>query len=453
MAKSLKLANWARDQWVDLLNGALRMQSGTRAASEDTGLVEETMELFGAASDITIIRTVREFNAIREKIRQYFTDPLSNDPQWLEEHAKNEPERRSLLYGLRYDAINQRQLSSQLLGRQFAKGVLTLQRSAIWESAAASTIEQTGLSGWGGMWRIYGIEGDLPARLWKTIIYGDETLGSVTRIWLGMRRSRYGMKDFVSVWELEHAAPPLSYDTSETVDANASGGEMLEVDFATRTDMALRTIISVADVVSGTPDLRHFIGKYLVLLRCKVSSSPTTEVAVQMRHGMVPAAPYEENSIPADVVYVSNTSYDLVPLGIVQIPPDGFRSGDPVDMAELFSISIYAERVTGNSSSRFDMDALVLIPAEHLLTIEKAQVTYLENSRVEAITREDGEQIARGYTDGSPGIIVEPGFDDWQLPEGDVLAVAVCAGAGAHSLTNTLHVEMNYVPRWYNYRS
>ena len=180
---------------------------------------------------------------------------------------------------------------------------------------------------------------------------GDETDIAKSKVWAGIRAQRNGNTGFIPKWEAEHGTNAT--DASDIADANASNGTAVAVTFATATDMTKRLSVLWSNIATANYD--HISGKYLVLGRMRLSAG-TVEVATELRHGWIGAAGLESSlgvSFVSAVTEAGMVNYNLVPLGMADIPPTGDRdsvaSGDGGTNSALrsYGLSLYAERLSG----------------------------------------------------------------------------------------------------------
>lgn len=156
-------------------------------------------------------------------------------------------------------------------------------------------------------------------------------------------------------------------------------------------------------------------------------------------------------------VDISNTSYKLIPLGEVNIPPVGYRAATVSYGLEQYSLSyndivISAERLSG--TGYLYLDVLVMMPADALLY---AKVTGLaSNDRVVAYTFPDDKQrVIRANSSLVMQDLAEHALTEWRMPYMGpteeymcVWAVFAYQTATVQTAVNTLDYQMVYMPRY-----
>jgi len=463
MAVVLRLANVGQTTTVDLRSGILELVDrswrtrtapvegqyrhtpyGAQPGFSYFGIVVETMDLVGVDTVAHLVGAANDIEEMLELARLFHTDPLRSESIWLEVNADGESARRALLYkgSLQYPTDVG---ISALLENGTVQASLALSRHPLWEDTVYSSVDEDDISCLGGTFSFSSVAGVCPARLWRTIVRGRNGGGGpLMRFWCGIRPKYLGLTDFTPLWELEDGTAHI--DTSEVVDVGASGGKKLQVTFATQTDLIKRAQICVAHLAGGSLNSNDFYGRYLVLVRAKLSGSGTC--AVQMKAGY---SSYSGVLSPSEIVYIDNTNWRLWELGEIQIPPGGVLAG-VTSGARYAEIQVWAERVSG--TPLLDLDCLVLIPATHFLYGDGAEIEYVIGAtRPATITvREDDLTAAQANFGGTAEAYLDYLVRDWYLPVGDSMFVLAAERNGGHYLTDAVDVDLSYFPRWLSYR-
>jgi hypothetical protein len=298
------------------------------------------------------------------------------------------------------------------------------------------------------------VPGNEPARLAAVTVSGRVGGGGpLYRLWAGFRDVHQGSTDFNPVWECENGT--LGADAAIAGDPTASpdpaAGAKVRVTFATVSTLANRLGITVAQgAVHGSHNYHHNAGRYLVLCRCKVTAGAVA--GLQLRAG------YANNtsSAPCEEVYVTNSDWRLIPLGEVTIPPLGYRSAvADVDYVGQAQLQFYAELVTGTPGvDRLELDALCLVPSEHLAVCEGAEVqnVALDPRPASWHVLEDDTTLAVAMRNGVPALNIEHAETDLYLPLGRGPIVVAVERATQHLLTEVIDFSISYHPRWLSYR-
>jgi hypothetical protein len=212
--------------------------------------------------------------------------------------------------------------------------------------------------------------------------------------------------------------------------------------------MINRVGMTVDDGITGG-NYSHAIGRYLVLLRYSMSSG-ATDVVAEMRTGYpnnTTFAPHGEH------VLTGTTAWRLEPMGEIQIPSFPFREnvGNLDAVARNFTIQIHAIRTAG---ANLYLDALILIPSEHFVSVENAAIEYDgAAAKMRVRITEYGEEVAlQEATDGLLTTNLVSSLNNWRYPiEGGLLVVAG-ERASSSVVTDTISYAVGWYPRHRNHR-
>ena len=461
MATVFRLADYAQTAGtiVDLHAGTLKLEAeswSTRTAPME-GNYKHTkfgaqpqfdhlgvmVENFGLIGDDTVANLITGHNnimAVLEKARLYHEDPLQSNSWWLEANANGESAKRALLYEGSLQALTGVGLDPLMATKKLRLGC-SLSRHPLWETVTPTTeTHATNVSLTGGMWVPSTIPvGTCPGRIatWKMTGTGGTT---VTRIWSGIRPTYNGTAGFIALQECETGTEGT--DAVDTLGgATDSGDRYVLVNFATVTTMANR-LTKYVNQMGGT--ISHYKGRYLVLLRCKVSAGT---IAVQMKMGL----PGTSTTALAESapVYLTNTAYQLIDLGEVQIPPYGVRETTSTAWGTM-QLQFWAERVAG--AGTLTMDAFILMPSEHMIYGNELTIAAPEGSSgFSAYTHADDTYRVETLTDVPYSVTEYLVREPYWPVEGGIM---VCAGetAAGHDLVITIKPSLTVFPRWYNFR-
>lgn len=473
MAIQIQLANEDRSTILDLYDDVLRVQAakwGTRSAPAAGDYAHSpygpqarfhhyppVVELLSVAADDTdtnIRAAVDSLMDLLGKTRRYHEDPMrqltvaAKGPEswWLEWAVDGETLKRALLYEGSLSVLTGPGLSPVLESEKL-DARLALTRHPLYEPTSTSQITESGLVCWVGTDTFSSIPGNEPARMATTFLTAAATGGSIIyKMWAGIREEGLGMSNFEPLWELEDGN--VAGGASVQTVAGASGGDTVQKASPAST-LTRYAYMSVSDVCTANShtDHEHQIGRYMVLLRCKVNAGT---VGIQMRSGYSSVV----DMSPSEEIFVDDTSFQIVELGEIQIPPmtiDGMI-GDATSYAAEFMIELYAEQVSGTST--LDLDALALVPTSHFAFIDKAQaINYLSDfGGVVLYTQPDDEAGGYGWRGGSSQLGVNVTLHDWYLPVGNSKMVFVGTGETSSDMADTINTQIDYYPRYLLYR-
>lgn len=465
MAVVLQLTGWAtvdlyggvfqlaRNGWssrtATMVNNYTNLTWGVQAQFQHHEPVLEQMILEAKDTDTNIIGAYRDIYKVLESARRYHANKFEDRAQWLSAHTDNESARQSLIYEGSIQ-MNSGNGVNPLLTCGAARADLTILRHPFWESTIGGTLTDTNLVCTGDTYTFNDIPGDVPARISEIELKGS-TGGPLTEFWVGIRPRYEGFNVFDPVWECEDGT--AGTDAASTPDATASASDKILVDFSTTPTMAKRWQMSVSQSGSYAPlDYPQFNGSYRVLVRCQVSAG-TIGIRLAWGYSGTPDAQRHYN----EELYITNTSWMLVDLGHISIPPWGSKVYALSDNTEEFCLSIYAERVDG--AGTLGLDLIILIPDQHMFHASGCSVEISGGNikQISLLTVANDELIAIGFDDG-PAYDVEVATNEWYLPAGSgtVLGDSIMVIAGqrdsSHELNDDVDFQISYIPRWATYR-
>jgi hypothetical protein len=209
--------------------------------------------------------------------------------------------------------------------------------------------------------------------------------------------------------------------------------------------MAARMSITVAQAWAGaTGRYREMIGRYLVLLRCKVDAATVCRIRLSSGYNSV-LRPYND-------VDIANTGYLLIPIGEVSIPAFSYRD-EVTTVADYVvgnhKLQISAERVSGAGS--LHLDAVCLIPTDHMVYCSVPALGSTEHARFYTFA-DDTRQALKELNTGIPDSSGDFFMPNWYMPwSGGVFVMAGQAAGSLHTLTDATDISMLYYPRWKNF--
>jgi len=447
MAAIMRLANYNQTTTYDLLAGTLRvLQNSHNTRRAGNGTVVETMVIGGSATDANIKTALNAIDEFAEMARLFPENKQTWRSAWYEASYDGEVSKRSFIHDIQLTPLHPSKYHGMILGKGAARYELAITRSDKWEAyAASSAVTGSSVSTLAGLVTLNAIGGDVPARIERITFTGTAGGGGpVDRIWAGISPLSTGKGSFSGLWECEDGT--LGATASTTTVSTATGGSPNAVSIAP--DSTVRDVVrqSVGQMLGS--NYNHMIGRYLVLLRYKLSAAEN--VFLYGRYG------YADNL--ADMSkpkLVTNTAWRFIELGEIRVPPFPLRQA-ALDLfggntAYQFILNILAYKEAGAGAVTLYADSLVLIPTNHW--------TYSENSAIQStagaatrtthFTFEDGEHLAV-YQDASsiPQAGLTPGFRNWHLPiEGGVLVIAGERDA-AQVTTDKVNVSVVYKKRF-----
>ena len=441
------------DEKIDLINGVLRLSRGSwiPEIGEPGGPpVVETMDLVSNGDRAALLAELARVEGRFETARTYPINPVQTAGTWLEWGIDTEPRvsaetgfasKRAWVYGGKAEIANVKSLPGPFI-KETLPVRLALRRHPLWENLE-DVYDFVTTSAWGDVEDLTGLQAEMgtaPGRIEHLMLKGDYSYAQ--ELWMGWRSEQAGFSQFDPLWELENGVSGA--DTTDTVDATASGGYKCACTFATEAGLDERVRIGLHVAFPSVTSWNQFCGRYLVLCRLKVGSS--TECGIVLRSGGVS----EPDLTRCEEVYVDNTSWKLIELGEVTIPTRGYRREyATTNLARYHTFAIEAERLNGSGS--LDLDCLYLIPSEHFI-----HAWHTDNSYaliLQAYTHPDDTtdfQMNTGISDFSNAQFAARGF---HLPTD----IGFCVMAGQtttdHDMAETNEFTLNWYPRWSLYRS
>lgn len=471
MSEILKLEDDSGNNY-NLLSGSIRLERGgydQKTASPAFDMealpyggtakfvrfppVTEVIRVSAEDSADNILAAENEIQTLLERARGYFTDLLQPDAVWIYATSAGETiqpstqeSKRALVYhgSLALDMPDR--FRGGFLGSAFW-GKLSIARHPLWEDTEGGSISDLSLGLWDDTLDLTShaqYMGNAPARVGAVGISGWSADSHITKLWLGIRPTYEGITDFEPVWELEDGTNGT--DTTTQTVSGASSGDAKQVTFATSTDLERRVTIQLADAHSVSNYI-HFMGRYLVLCRCKVDAS--TEVNLKMHHGFVDTI----YSAQEDAI-IDNTAWQLIELGEVTIPPRGWRAAGSFFYNNLsgYAIGIDAERLSG--TGYLYLDALYFIPSEHMITVDEMSDGF--EPMLSVITTPDDQLyclVRSAAATSIPRLNPSLSPHNWYIPVDPGFCVLAAQPDTDHSLTETAQITFNYRPRWKMYRT
>lgn len=432
--------------------GGLEIGRGGFGYKTGNELTWTTFDLVSHETDATFRSKLYQIDRNTEYAQNYASDPTNSDVIYLTWASDGEESRRTPVFDMTYELLPEENFTG-MLGRNVGKLRLAVQHPPYWEAATAATFRGT-LPTLGGTMKITQAELSYPARIGTFIVagYNDEFGFSLEKFWAGIRDTRQGLAYFNPVWECEKGS--LYTDASTGTAASVSNGSVVNVTFATGTTMVKRFEVQTYNI--STASYSDYVGRYLVLSRMKLIGT-AAEIAVELRHGWLGETGMEASVGQTYLSMVDNASlvnYNLIPLGVVDVPPTGDRNqAASVNLMSRYGLAVYAERLGTAGTAVFD--CFILIPTDHMLVIGSAIIHDFTGRSLKAYVGEEDTSYA--VCTGIGGIRnCEFTFDNWNIPvsPSNYSELVVAAQAGTiHQFGGTVVVGGSIIPRFRSYRS
>lgn len=436
--------------YVDLINGPIRVKWGHWRPQFSSTNQQQVTEIIpciadGDPSTQEIESEIENIEKIFRQARQYQTDEDFEGPPVV--RWSPNPDSPNFQYSLILDGEIQsgadRRFSPFIQSGETATEFrIIVYRHPLWErnSQATPLLSETGISSLGGTASISSSSGSQPGRISVFKVQVDSG-GPIDKIWAGIRPEFHGLTDFNPVFLQTNGAAYT--DTTKT--------STMTTDFATVTEMDRRWGNTINNYQPGVTNFEHYFGSYQILLLARCLTSPMT-VAFQMRYGYsnTPLA----NLIKLPTVEFSDTSWRIVSLGNIKIPPYPKPDTTLVSQrkdAQYFQFYCYIQRLVGSGTYSVECGRFILMPTHHSIYLSGLNIQTTDP--VEALVRYDDKFVV--YTDQSTGgrlLPTDVAPRNWYMPPGDSTLVMVAERSTQQVATDDLEVvQMSYYPRTRSY--
>ena len=204
------------------------------------------------------------------------------------------------------------------------------------------------------------------------------------------------------------------------------------------------------EVYTGYQD--HWTGDYLALLRCK-NDTASKETGVYATFGYVGSSALQSLTDPQ---IVTNTSWKLVPLGVVSFPPKR-RLTDENQIWRIGNLGfeIWCQDITGDAHD-FWMDAIILIPAKHSFWINGMSVSRSSNyandsktSDLDIFMSDLDEMVIIPESEDYKGVNsnYDSSHNKYGMPDEDNVLVCFAQTATHHTIATDFTVTAKYYDR------
>jgi hypothetical protein len=454
MADAFKLKNLRATQVFDFM-GTLKLVRGSVEfeSAAAGGLVAMPFRLIGRqAATGGLLVEHGELVAMLEQAKRWHRVRTEHDSIWLHWASKDETDKRALVYDWA-QRILATPTTDGFIDNDAVQMALAITRHPYWENINSDSYGAVIRSAGGGVFdmrsNISG--GDVDGRISQLSIVPGGSGQDFTTIWLGIRPPHHlpSASSFTAHAECEDGAG-FDADTTTSTQTDAYGGtpNCLATSFGTVTTLAHRWSLQLSDWPTGYEGM---IGRYLALLRCKLSASGTVAARLSTSWSTNPfgTTPRQVQSLR----YLTNTNWLFVPLGEIAIPAASWRDGIATLSTGLpgYAINMELARISGTPT--FYSDRLVLVPAEHLVVWSGPEANLKATSQGVLFTEPDDEVFGYIATSTPFEVIDAPqvAAQNWRYPHEGGVGVVVAQRNGNSVSTDTVTLSAAVVKRWLSY--
>lgn len=493
MAVYLAVANFDETEKYDFTLAASKVRYISGSMSDTTSELGEPVELrfqtVTKGTEIQIRESLRDVERIFARASQFLLNLTSQQSIWIYVNSDGERKRRALV--LSWQRVDTVQGSSDpLLDKSLmviSDWIIT--RKGYWE-ATLTNIYSPAL-GWSllrsgaaqtGAFTGTGVaittsstvidKGTAPGRIrnfrfsWP-VVYTNKYLG---KMWLGMKTVKTldsspsyfkPFATFDNVWggpDIYDSWINRNFTTGMTGIALNDNCVDIEFDGAGRTPGWKNRISTPVPYHGTAPD--NQAGTYQILFRMRASDSDGSfRVAMFQAWDLM-----DQNYAVAETyqdVFVESDEFHLYEMGVVQVPPENFRSARRVSQDDFYqlNIGIAAETlIPGNGT--LQIDYMIWIPQEHSLSLSNVRSKVATGCEV--IT--DEEDVIFGATTAWGTVwekfVHEVSANNWTFPSDPdrrlitVVAADVPNGSGHHPLHEIMTVtDFKVIPRYQSYNT
>ena len=492
MAAYLAVANFDETEKYDFTLSTNKVRFIAGSLSDTTSELGEPVELrFQTITKGTTaqIRTaLTEVEAIIGRTAEFFLNLTSQNSIWIYTNSDGERVRRALvLTWQRVDTVQGH--SDPLL--DISKTVISdwiIQRKGFWE-ATLSHIYDPALTWWsafrsggcqGGSYTGTGHgteesgminKGTALGRIrqwtfsWPTVY----TTKYFNKMWLGMKTTTAldgggnlfkPFANFDNVWGIPDTY--ISYITlnyTSGISGIALNNNCVDIQFDSPADPTWQNRISVPVPYHNTTP-RNQAGTYQILFRMRASgASGVFRVAMFQAWDKIDQR-YSAAETYQDV-FVESDEFHLYEMGVIQVPPENFRSARRTTQEDFYQLNIglTAERISASGNGTLQIDYLIWIPQEHSIALTNIRAK-APGAGVDLIT--DEEDIVFGqttvWTPTWEKFIHEVSENNWRWPSDPdrdliaVMAADIPIGDGHHPMFEAITVyDFEVIPRYHSY--
>lgn len=434
-----------------------QLDSYSTRMADDGRWIDTFVVRVKGANAATVRNNTNTLTSALRDAQYWVDDQITDDSIWLHWATDGETEKRALIYGFEFEPVERQGISGMALIAQPLSFIRIAITRGPWEQTDSNELSgssATNINAFGGTWNLTAVTGgDSTMRLERLRLVTAAGAGELVEAWIGFRPPRDGVTSFSPVIECESGTNIT--DAADVVDANGSGGNAVDVDFATTEGWAYRLRLPMSVIEATNPE--HYIGRYHVILRARTTDAALT-AATRVVVGFGAPASTKPSTV-GPIQYVNGTSYQLYDMGIFSIPLDSYRFEEQTvsDALTNLNISIEALMADGTASTMsVYYDAICLVPAEHSVHIENI-AGWGTGGGLVVVTAEDGQ--IRGYVDDGNSTytaatytgVVTPnstGLFPWGIPYQGGLMVIAAQRSGVSNLAD--EISDLYYARLYN---
>lgn len=442
---------WSPYASVNIFDGVLQVdEEWLPSTGEGDKIIEEAIPLIALGEGALIASELRNLNQLLRRAVLFVSDESYKEYVVLRLTHEGGTIQDSLIYGGRL-------VKGLLPGVTFASTTgtipytLTIRRHPAWESPTATTFTPASvLVSYGGTEVLTGVDGDMLARPHRISLNAGGSPDAnfkINDLWIGIKSMPFFQEgsesDFNPLVPMATGATLLN-GTVKLTAATRSSAEELRTSFATDATLVERA----TNNLEGSANLGIYAGRYLVLAAAKVASG--TVAGIQLRMGYFNMG-YSE-FIPYPEVIVDSTTYKIVPLGYVQLPPFFPSLDEPSNFPSAnLLFGVWAERLSGSGDMFWD--DLVLIPQDHAVSLNG--IAGPSNSTpINIHSRRDDKFFQYGGSYILPDIPGAMAVKDFGVPpRNSIMVIAADADGYSEDIVNDKvnFVLAQYYTRWRNY--
>lgn len=422
-----------------------------RTAPVGNGKVSETFQVGFTGSDSTLRTNIETLVGIRQRVVDYFNDPNMNPCVVFQANSNGEQAKQALVYD--FDAVLVEDAAmTPLLGRGHVIYQVSVIRDEEWDDSYGYEAVGTGVSANGGLMA------ENPAsitrcsanrRIHTTLLENGPIAAPLYRIWIGIQRylgsnsySTVGSYFDASLEVEDGTAVDGSFVNDATASPSGTSANCLEVTSLGST--LTKTWWSKLNDHTATSTANFaYLGNWLVLARMKVDSGV---VGMQLRTGVGESSATQNYEKINEIVYASNTSWRLIDLGRISIPPfTGY--GTAAVALGYVSMALYLQQISGTTTS-FKLDEIILIPSDYLAKLYKCDLD-VSGSELIYVYEDWRAQAVHGDLSGG----LELTLQNWVWPSDGGFLVVAAERETQHVLTDTLDITVGFHKRFLGYVS
>lgn len=450
------------DNYHDLLT-QMRVIVGSVRLTQQGDRFIWTCTLGKSAEAATIRTAVNDLRQFLNAAMEYVADPIADDSLYFRWQTNGEEAKRSLVYSYTLEPLDNN-VEDIHLDSDAARYLLSLTLTASFEERLAQEATITNINTCGGVWRLSATiqGGEVTGRIPVLKVSPRNTSNDLEKMWIGIRPLRNGVgaagTNFYFNPVLEFSTQyslGVTGVTNETSESNTVSAQHMEDDFSGGEDLAFKFSYNLGSSAGA------YIGRYLVLLRCKIISG--TGVCLARVSTSYSSPEYSKPVALGVTQYLTNTSWRFIEMGEIELP--GGRGHSSLDLQSL-RINLETGRVSGTAV--LGVDCFVLIPSDHYITWSGAAFGNSGSPDTDAWIMTHPDNSVEGYVVGpSTGFLAfaegqsydyaEIGGRNWGYPhqrpqfDGGVLVLAAQRSTN-QTVTDNIDLEIEVKRRWQTYR-